>query len=187
MLPIYLSALETEEERAKMSEIYEAYEPLMLRYAIKITQNRHLAEDAVHDAFLAVIKHKEKYFSLSCRDFRASIVIIVKNKCIDHLRRAKAIAYEHIDDMALESMDIPIEEQIALREEYETLRKYIAELDETSQIVLEMKYILNMSYKEIAVELDLTQKHVDVKIMRAKEKIRKLMARKGDSIGQGTN
>ncbi|OPZ92186.1 MAG: RNA polymerase factor sigma-70 [Firmicutes bacterium ADurb.Bin419] len=38
-----------------------------------------------------------------------------------------------------------------------------------------MKYILNMSYKEIGEELSMTSKHVDTRIMRAKEKVRKLM------------
>lgn len=38
-----------------------------------------------------------------------------------------------------------------------------------------MKYILNMSYKEIGEELGMTPKHVDTRIMRAKEKVRKLI------------
>jgi len=106
--------LETEEEQAKMSEIYEIYKPLMLRYALKITQNEALAEDAVHDAFIALIKHKEKYFSNSCTDLRVSIVIITKNKSIDLLRKANSIIPENIDDVVLESgnMSIAIAETI---------------------------------------------------------------------------
>lgn len=38
-----------------------------------------------------------------------------------------------------------------------------------------MKYILSMSYKEIGEELGMTPKHVDTRIMRAKEKVRRLM------------
>ena len=38
-----------------------------------------------------------------------------------------------------------------------------------------MKYIQSMSYKEIGEELEITPKHVDTRIMRAKEKVRKLM------------
>ena len=48
-------------------------------------------------------------------------------------------------------------------------------IDEISKQVLVMKYLLNMSYKEIGEELGMTPKHVDTRIMRAKAKVRKLM------------
>ena len=176
MLGIYMAALDTEDERARIAELYDTHKAVMLRYALSITKNKEIAEDAVHNAFLAVIRHKEKFLSLSCRDFRIRIVIITKNKCIDLLRQRNQFADEGIDEMEdlLEAEDAPVEEQIILREEYETLRKHMASLDETSRLVLEMRYILGMSYKEIGQELNMAPKHVDTKIMRAKEKVRKL-------------
>lgn len=50
-------------------------------------------------------------------------------------------------------------------------------IDEISRQVLIMKYIQSMSYKEIGEELGMTAKHVDTRIMRAKEKIRKLIGK----------
>jgi len=177
LLFIYLANLETEAERIKMSEIYEKYKPMMLRYALQLTKSKETAEDAVHDAFMAIIKHKEKYISKPCRDLRVSIVIITKNKCIDLMRKSNAVVYDNHDDMDdVISDEAAIEEQIILIEEYETIKKHIASLDEQSRLVLEMRYILDMSYAEIGAELGLTAKHVDTKIMRAKEKVRKLIA-----------
>jgi len=40
-----------------------------------------------------------------------------------------------------------------------------------------MKYVLGMSYKEIGDKLNMTTKHVDTRILRAKEKVRKLTER----------
>jgi len=48
-------------------------------------------------------------------------------------------------------------------------------LDEISRQVLIMKYYFDMSYKEIGKELNMTPKHIDIRIMRAKEKMRKLI------------
>ncbi|NLN66397.1 MAG: hypothetical protein GX144_13535, partial [Clostridiaceae bacterium] len=45
---------------------------------------------------------------------------------------------------------------------------------ETSKQVLIMKYVFGMSYKEIGKKLNMTSKHVDTRILRAKGKIRKL-------------
>ena len=57
--------------------------------------------------------------------------------------------------------------------------KCIAELDETSRLVLLMKYVQGLSYKEIGKALGMTAKHVDTRIMRAKQKVRKLIEMRG--------
>ena len=185
MLGIYLAALETEEEQRKMTEIYEAHKPLMLRYALSITKNNEIAEDAVHNTFLAIIKNKEKYFSLSGRDLRVSIVIITKNKCIDILRQRNIFVDEQLYEMEdiLKTDDVPIEEKVIQSEEYESIKKHVAALDEMSRLVLEMKYLLGMTYKEIGEQLGITPKHVDTRIMRAKEKVRRSIEKGGESIG----
>ena len=189
MLLIYLSALETEEERVKMTDIYENHKYAMLRYALKITKNKQIAEDAVHNAFLSIIKHKDKYFSLSSMDMRVLLVIITKNKCIDLIKKVDVFADDPIDEMenVLPSRDKPIEEQLILNEEYESLKKHVAALDEKSRLVLEMKYLLEMSYKEIGEQLGITPKHVDTRIQRAKEKVRRIIAQGGGSSGSQQN
>ena len=167
-----------------LAEVYEEFEPLMFRYALYMMKNTEDAEDAVHNAFEAIIKHKEKIFppekifSLTCRDLRARIVIIVKSKCIDLLRKRNKIIFEHLDGLehVLLSEEKTVEEQAIINAEHETLLKHIASLDETSRLVLEMRYILGLTYKEIGRELGITEKHVDTKIQRAKMKIRKLAA-----------
>lgn len=175
MLFIYLSMLDTEEERLKMADIYEQHKFACFRVALKRTNNHAMAEDAVHNAFLSIIKHKEKYFQLSCRDFRSAIVIIVKNKCLDLLKAEKR--FTDFDEVAyeIESDDTPVDIQTITQIEFENLKKHMSELDDVSKEVLEMKYTLGMSYKEIGEALGMTPKHVDTRIMRAKAKMRKLL------------
>ena len=48
--------LETEQERHKMTEIYEEHKHALLLYALKVTgYNQAMAEDAVHNAFISII------------------------------------------------------------------------------------------------------------------------------------
>ncbi|MCL2221853.1 MAG: sigma-70 family RNA polymerase sigma factor [Oscillospiraceae bacterium] len=182
MLIFYLSALETEEERMKLAELYHEYEPLMFRYAMKLMGSAEQSQDAVHDAFLAVIRHKEKYLSLSDRNFRSLIVIIVKSKCLDLIKREKKTIPVAIEDMTFEE---PIErsgEEIFLKnEKAEKLHQAVKRLDETSRIILEMKYVLGMSYKEIAAETNLTTKQIDNNMMKAKAKTRKYLEESGEA------
>ncbi len=177
MLAFYITMLETEQERKKIADIYEEHKHALLMYAMKITGNHTMAEDAVHSAFLSIIKEKEKYFYLDSRDLRFSSVIIVRNKCIDLLRKEKPYAGIPMDELEifLESKEKPIEEQVIISSEYATIRKHMANIDEISRQVLIMKYVLSMSYKEIGEKLNMTPKHVDTRIQRAKEKVRKLL------------
>ena len=177
LLTIYLSMLDTEQERKKMTDLYEDHKYALLMYAKKIMGNQSMAEDAVHNAFISIIQKKEKYLNLDCMDFRRSAVIIVRNKCIDILRKQKPFVNKSIEELEifLESGEEPVDEQVIFESEYELIRKYLNSIDEISKQVLIMKYILNMSYKEIGEELGMTLKHVDTRIMRAKDKVRKLM------------
>lgn len=170
--------LETEQEKKKMTEIYEGHKHALLLYALKVTgNNQAMAEDAVHNAFISIIKEKEKYLSLDCRDFRRSSVIIVRNKCIDLLRKEKPYANINMDDLEifLESNDKTVEEQVIVSSEYAAIRKHMESIDEISRQILIMKYVLGMSYKEIGERLTMTPKHVDTRISRAKAKVRKLV------------
>ena len=173
--------LDTENERNKMTEIYEEHKNALYKYALKILQNQELAEDAVHNSFISIIEHKEKYFNLTGRDFLSSAVIIVRNKCFDILRKKKPYDETPIEDFEnyLESEDLPLDEQAIISSEYAIMWKHLNSIDEISRQVLIMKYYHGMSYNEIGEKLNMTPKHVDTKIMRAKEKVRKLMKQEG--------
>jgi RNA polymerase sigma-70 factor (ECF subfamily) len=107
---------------------------------------------------------------------------MTKNKCIDLVRQRSRDSHAELDGLEnmVESREAPIEDRIIRAEEYELVRKHVAALDEASILVLEMKYGLGMTYKEIGKALGLTPKHVDTKIMRAKEKVRRLITAGND-------
>ena len=177
MLLFFLAALETEEERRKMTELHEENKRLLKYIAFEITKNNEMAEDAVQNTFWAAIRHKEKILDLSCRDFRNWSVITVRRKCYDLMRKEAPISDTPLDEMEniLPSDDEPIDIQVIRRAEYARMRKYISELDDPVGQIVEMKYILQMSYKEIGAEFGMTPKHVETTVYRAKRKVRKLM------------
>jgi len=169
--------LENEKEQDKLTYIYEKYKPLMLMHAMKILKNEMLADDAIHDTIISIIKHKEKYLSDSCPDLAVPIVIIVKNKCYDILKRS-GYSSENIDDHEhyLENDDISMDNKIISKEEYEYLQRCILCLDESSKNILEMRYVLGMSHKEISEITKISLGNINKKITRAKAKIREYYA-----------
>jgi RNA polymerase sigma-70 factor, ECF subfamily len=168
---------ENEQDNKRLEELYEEFRFDCINIALRITNNLMMAEDAVQDAFLAVIKHKDKMLTLNYGDFRKSIIIIVKNKCIDIIRKNKHLSSVSLEDVEYElrSEYLSVEIQVIRQEDFMYMLKCIAELDETSRLVLLMKYVQGLSYKEIGNVLGMTTKHVDTRIMRAKQKVRKLI------------
>jgi len=166
--------LETEVEQKKMIQIYEKYKSLMFNVAIKILKNNEHAEDAVHEAFIAIINHKDKYLQNSCPDIGVPIVIITKNKCLDILKKA-GNKLENIDDheYCLESDVMSPDNLIIQKDEYEILRNHLQKLDDVSKNILEMRYVLGLSHKEIADVTGLNLENINKKIMRAKNRVRK--------------
>ncbi len=62
------------------------------RFSLMCNESR--AEEAMQDAFLAAIKNFSKIRTLSCQQQDAYLVIIVKNKCKDILRRESKFVSE---------------------------------------------------------------------------------------------
>jgi RNA polymerase sigma-70 factor (ECF subfamily) len=181
MMIAVFSMIENEQERRKLEDFYEENKHFLLHYAKKITKNQEMAEEAIQNAFVSIIERKEKYLELDCRDLLRSTVIIVKRKCIDIFRNNKQYSEKLVNKLKEETKDIDdmyepaTDEKIIFISEYELIRKHMNQIDEVSRLVLEMKYIEEKTYKEIGEELGMTEKHVDTKIMRAKEKVRKLV------------
>lgn len=88
-LNFYLLLLDTDEEKDQFVQIYNTYRNLMYYVARKILKDDYLAEDAVHNAFLKIIKHLEKLGDLHCHKTKNFLVIIVENTAKDIYNKQK--------------------------------------------------------------------------------------------------
>jgi RNA polymerase sigma-70 factor (ECF subfamily) len=174
--------LDSEEQKKLFEERYNLYFYDCLRVANNILHNKTLAEESVHDAFLSIISAREKYLSLSCRDFQRLIVIIVRNKCFNIIKKDKKVANISMDDIAFEipSDEPDIADEIIRQASVAEVRGYINKLDELSQEILYLKYDRQLSYAEISKILNIKVKTVEVRLARAKKRIRKLISEGGD-------
>jgi RNA polymerase sigma-70 factor (ECF subfamily) len=174
LLSYYLSVLETEQERKRMSDIYEAFQLTCLYAARSVTQDKELAEDAVHNAFLNLIRQKG-LLSLPDEDLRALLIAIVKRRTIDLLRKENREAVDSLDEvMNVVAMDDSAEIRIAKSEDFERLTQCIASLEERYRSILQLKYFSELSNSEIGNCLGLTNRQVETSLYRAKLKLRKI-------------
>ena len=86
---MYLSILDTQDEKEKFTEVYEQYQHFCWYVANQMLGDDHLAEDAVQETFLALTRHLDKIEVVESSKTRKFLMTIVKSKAIDILRKQK--------------------------------------------------------------------------------------------------
>ena len=74
MLFIYLSLIDSEENKDKFETLYLRHRKLMKYIALDILGDEYAAEDAVHNAFLKIIANLDKFSEEDCQENKNLIV-----------------------------------------------------------------------------------------------------------------
>ena len=72
-------------DREALGELYDRYASVAMAVAVRVVSDRELAEDLVHDAYVAVWQKIDR-FDPSRGSLRSWLLTIVRNRAIDRLR-----------------------------------------------------------------------------------------------------
>ncbi len=177
MLLFYLSALDTQEERKKFEEIYKKYGKLMKYVAYNILRDDSLAEDAVHNAFLKLIKYIDRIDEVNCHKTKSFVVIITESVSKDMYVKRKREATLSIDDNEQEMVVEP--------PDYDSLDTHIiadaiGKLPEIYRDALVLKYVHQYKDAEIGDLLGISPTAVRKRLQRAKEKLALILGEEGE-------
>ena len=169
MISIYLSVIESEEDRSKFEKAYIANRDMMYNTAFRILNNVAASEDAVHDAFLATANVFDKISHLSDNAIRNYLFIVVRNAA---LKISKQQSFEITDENEL-SEQVPdisdIETDFEDRELQKKVFSLVKALDNKYSDILMMKFFYDMKDREIAEVTGLTLEAVKSRIHRGRE------------------
>ena len=181
MLPVWLAqAIETEQDRSKMEQLYDEYEQLLYRVALSYLHDEYKAEDAVHDVFLKLIDHLDGIETVRCPQTRRFLVIMVKNICINMLgsksSRAEVYIANDRGQQYVEALPDPYSNtEDAFCEQYEVTK--VAEAVRTLPQLLRNTITLyagdGYTMKEIAEIEGCSVETVKKRIQRARTQIRR--------------
>lgn len=147
MLALYLSLLETEEEKSKFTQLYEKYGRLMKYVAYQKLDDDYLAEDAVHNAFLKLTRYLKSIGEVDSHKTRRFVVLVTESVVIDMFRKDKYYpksSYEELEPIL--SCEEDMLDRIAVQE----LKDLIAELPETYRTAMELRAYHELDEKQIA-------------------------------------
>ncbi|MDE5765421.1 MAG: RNA polymerase sigma factor [Ruminococcus sp.] len=166
MINIYLSALETAEDKAKFEDLYIKYKQRMYAVAYKILHNAEDAEDTVHNAFLKIADKFEIIKEFSCQELQSYIVIIVRNTSINIYRKNKRDSeyLTELDDNQL-TVNVNFFGNIDINELIQT----ISSLPLIYKDILFLHYVNKYTTKEISKMLDISLDTVWKRIECAKK------------------
>ena len=173
----FLSAMEDNAEREKIEILYTTYKTWMWYLANSVLRDPQLAEDAVQEAFIALMRHLHKIedpFEASTKSFLATIV---KNKAIDILRKRQKTE-EPIEEI-IGGTRTDVLDQLLEKQTVEELVAAIKKLKDHYRIVLEYKFLHNLEDKEIAELLGISPRLYRVRLFRARKQLAEILKKEG--------
>lgn len=162
--------IKTQSDREKFEDIYIAYRKLMFYVANELLKNDQDAEDAVHEAFISIAKNLKKISRSRCRKTKTYVVVIVRRKAIDILRKRQRQQTSELDE------DAYVLESMAYKS---AIRSAVDTLPEKQREVLYLHYFAGYSVREIAEILEMKPSAVYKRIERAKATLRKILEQGG--------
>ena len=167
---IYMSMIESGEDEDLFKGLYLKYRKHMKYIAMQILGDEYLAEDAVHNAFLKIIPHLERFHKFDCQETKNLIVIFIRSTSIDLYRKRKR-EFEQIDTL---DQDIPTEADFSALNVADILSA-IKTLPEIYRDVLLLKVEYEYTDREIAKILGIKTDTVSKRLERARKQLKKLL------------
>lgn len=159
----------------KLEQLYTRYEQKMYVVAFSVLHNEWQAEDAVQEAFVRLLRNIRKLKDVESVKTRTYVLNTIKSTAIDQYRRNQAqnkqcvpLGEMEIADKRDDTMEI-----IGRLAGKMVLDEILGELPETYRDVIMYRCVHQLSVKETAAVLEITEEAVRKRQQRAMQKIRK--------------
>lgn len=165
LVALYLSSQRNE----YFEEIYERYVNKVYRKCYSFVYNQEKAQDLTHDIFLKLIVKIGSFKETS--KFSTWLYSITYNYCMDQIRTGKKRTEVGLHD----NLDISDDNDSELMDfQSNEINRSLKQLASDERAILQMKYQEDFSIKEIADTLRITESAVKMRLMRSKEKLKKI-------------
>ena len=170
MLALYISLLDTEEQISKFEHIYTKYRGLMFYTAKGVLQDSYLAEDAVHETFLDIIRIIDSIRANNEKELSQFLRVLTHHKAVDMVRKCtrQKKSDTEIEDLDLSKSDVNVETIVLDKIDYENMLLLVQSMDEKYKTPLLLK-VQGYKVSEIADFLNISPGNVKVRLHRARK------------------
>lgn len=160
-----------------MNDFRKIWIPLADRFyrvAYHLLESRDDAEDAVQELYLKILSIPGKLVYV--RDPAAYGITLLKNICIDRIRRRESRRAEQLEDFMAADASGP-ERKMTEKDTLSRVIKEMERLPEKQAKVLRMRALEGLEYDEIAWRTGLSQVNIRVLISMARKTLKKSVGR----------
>lgn len=168
-------------------ELFHTYNKDVYRTCLYMLKNSQDAEDVCHDVFVTVFRQDWS----SVTNLKAWIMRITMNHCLNVIRKNKTKhekqgQLQWLHDQASRAVS-PVDSIVVNKLSYDELERQLLQLPEKLLSVVTLRYIGDLSIKEIAETLRIPQNTVRSRLYKALKLIRKKLERQEQYVMRGEN
>lgn len=152
------------------SETYLIFSDDLYRVARSILDTPADAEDTLQDLFIKLWDQRDSLDIV--RNPKAYCVTLLRNMCVDRLRRSSARPETPADELPLYSGEAA-DEWLVRREQLDKVRRAMDRLPENQRKALEMRVLQDLPYERISELTGLSRLSLRVLVSRARKTIKR--------------
>ncbi|MGP4041240.1 RNA polymerase sigma factor [Gracilibacillus sp. D59] len=147
--------------------LIERYKHVVFKVIYSVVHDEKTAEDLAQETFIKMIDALSSY---QHKGFKTWISRIALHKAIDHKRKKtrQKEELETFEEFEPKSLEIDPDEQIIKKDKLNKVRQQINLMPEKLRMVVKAYYFEELSYKQIAQELNIEETTVKMRLYRAR-------------------
>lgn len=171
----------SESDKRLVEQLYDKYQRLMLYIANQLLGDFALAEDAVSESLIKIIRHREKLRDVSSHQIRPYIVNIVRTTSLNLIKQRASCSHV-LEDILEEVPDnsICVLDDFVTQEGYDALVKAFRSLPDTLKDVAYLYLVHELSHEEISQMLRISVSASKKRLSRARMVIKKFLGGDND-------
>jgi RNA polymerase sigma-70 factor (ECF subfamily) len=161
-----------EDLKKELNLMYDEHADVLFRYCYFKLSDREKAKDVVQDIFIKTWQYMAQGNTIEMA--KPFLYTTARHLIIDEYRKKKSVSLETITEAGFEPT-VEIQKGLEVQGDVSQIMKCVQSLPKQYHEVIMMRYVDDMSVKDIAKTLDETENVVSVRIYRALAKLRKTL------------
>ena len=160
---------------AAFSQLYDLHINILFNYGLKLTIDKELLKDCIHDIFVKLYTKKGELGTID--NLKSYLFISLKNKLCDELRKRMYMsdtAVEEVNTIAPTDVEDDYMEEEQRQNEFSLVKRLLDQLSPRQREALTLYYIEEKKYEDICEIMNMNYQSVRNLMHRGLKKLRSL-------------